>query len=278
LTVRGNVRAARHRGEPGIALAFLSLGSPLDDVAAGEEERDMSKHLKHLIALGLCAAAVAAGACAGKDSSTGAAAAAGEPVAARPASGPAASPSLLERVGRLFRREPVVKEVAAGTTLAVRFIDSLSSETSDVGQGVRAEVTRPVTVDGVETIPAGSTAQGEVTLARPPKIGGRAQLAVRFTTLKLPSGAEVPIAAGASWAGKSEKAKDAGTIAGSVIGGAILGHQVDGGKGKVVGGILGGAAGTAIAHGTHGRPLVVPAGTAVELTLETAVRVEVEVP
>ena len=169
----------------------------------------------------------------------------------------------------------MVKEVPAGTALAVRFLDGLSSETSAVGETVRAEVARPVRVGGVETIPDGSTLLGEVTAARPPKIGGRAALAVSFHTLQLPSGETADIAAGASWAGKSEKGKDAATIAGGVIGGAILGHQVDGDQGKILGGILGGAAGTAIAHGTHGRPLIVPAGSIIEMKLANPVQVEV---
>ncbi len=237
----------------------------------------MFNYWKHLIVPVGCVAALVAGACTGKNSSLAEA----QTESAQTTAGPAEprdgepSPSLLERVGHLFGREPEVKVVPAGTELAVRFVDSLSSETSRVGQGARAEVTRTVRVDGVETIPAGSTLEGEVTAAHPPKIGGRAELVVRFTRLQLPSGDEVPIDAGASWIGKSEKGKDAGTIAGSVIGGAILGHQVDGRNGKIVGGILGGAAGTALAHQTRGRPLVVPAGTAIVVELEDPVRVEI---
>lgn len=233
----------------------------------------MSNHLKALFAFVLCGVALVCGACAGKNSSS---------VAAKTDDATAVDsipepepPSLVDRVGRLFRPEPVVVEVPAGSELAARVLDSLSSETSRVGDDVRAEVTRPLSADGIVAIPAGSTVEGEVTAAHPPKIGGRAALAVRFTTLKLPSGQEVEIAAGASWTGKSEKGKDAGTIAGGVVGGAILGHQVDGKKGKVLGGIVGGAAGTAIAHGTHGKPLVVPAGTALGLTLDRPVRVAV---
>lgn len=215
----------------------------------------------------VCAASVVAGGCAGgKNSSiTGEERAA---VAERPA-------PLAERIGNLFRPATEVKEIPAGTAMAVRFVDGLSSETTGVGRRVRAEVARPVTVDGVEAIPDGSTLLGDVTVSHPPKIGGRAALAVSFHTLQLTSGKTAPVEAVVSWRGKSEKGKDAATIAGSVIGGAILGHQVDADAGKIVGGIVGGAAGTAIAHKTHGKPLVIPAGTVIELRLAAPVRVEV---
>ena len=232
--------------------------------------------LSKALTVALCAASLAASGCAaGKNSSTTAEESRPEKsVAGRSAE---RSPTLLERVGHLFTPETVVKEVPAGTALAVRFVDGLSSETSAVGETVRAKVARPVRMNGVKAIPNGSTLLGKVTASRPPKIGGRAALAVSFHTLQLPSGETAAIDAGASWAGKSEKGKDAATIAGSVIGGAILGHQADGDKGKVVGGILGGAAGTAIAHQTHGKPLVVPAGIVIEVKLGNPVRVAVAV-
>jgi Glycine zipper 2TM domain len=227
-------------------------------------------------ALLVLAAVVAGGCAAGKDSSTTGAPAATGTTADADAAQNDRPVSLLERVGHFFRPKSRVEEVPAGTMLAVRFVDGLSSATSEVGESVRAEVARAVSVRGVETIPGGSTLIGDVTVAHPPKIGGRAELAVTFHDLQLPSGEMVTVDTGASWTGKSEKAKDIATIAGAVVGGAILGHQVDGGdRGKVVGGIVGGAAGSAIAHETRGKPLVVPAGTVVELKLGAPVRIAV---
>ena len=42
-------------------------------------------------------------------------------------------------------------------------------------------------------------------------------------------------------------------------------------------GILGGATSTAIAHQTHGKPLMVPAGIVIEVKLGNPVRIEVAV-
>jgi hypothetical protein len=177
---------------------------------------------------------------------------------------------------RVFDRGPVAVTVPAGTSVAVRMLDTASSHESTVGQTVSAEVVNDVTADGEVAIPAGSTVIGEVSQARQPGIGGQAWVAVDFVSVELPSGDSAPFSATVSAYGKSERGKDVATIVGGTAAGAILGHQVeDDDEGKVIGGIVGGGIGTAIARGTKGKPAVLPAGTVVDLTLEGPVTVEV---
>lgn len=177
---------------------------------------------------------------------------------------------------RVFDRGPVEVTVPAGTAVSVRLLDTASSHESAVGQAVTAEVVSDVTVGGEVAIPAGSTVIGQVSQARRPGIGGQALVAVDFVSVELPSGDTVPLSARVSAVGKSERGKDVATIVGGTAAGAILGHQVeDGDEGKVVGGIVGGGIGTAIAKGTQGKPVTLPAGTVVDLELEGPVTVEV---
>jgi hypothetical protein len=176
----------------------------------------------------------------------------------------------------LFSSEPVVKQVPAGTPLAVRFLDTLSSHQSQPGARFATEVADPVVVDGVVAIPAGARVVGAVVEARAPRIGGRARLALSFDRLELPGGRELPIEAALARLGRSEAGKDAGTIAGSVVGGAILGHQADDAQGKAVGGIVGGAIGAAVAAATKGKPVVIPAGAVVSLELRRPVAIEIQ--
>lgn len=177
---------------------------------------------------------------------------------------------------RVFDRGPVEVTVPAGTPVAVRLLDTASSHESVVGQTVSAEVVNDVTAGGEVAIPAGSTVIGRVTEARRPGIGGQALVAVDFVSVELPSGETAPLSATVSAVGKSERGKDVATIIGGTAAGAILGHQVeDGDEGKVVGGIVGGGIGTAIAKGTRGKPVAIPAGTVVDLELEGPVTVEV---
>lgn len=186
---------------------------------------------------------------------------------------PAGDRNFFERV---FDRGPVEVTVPAGTPVAVRFLDSASSHDSAVGQSVAAEVVSDVAAGGEVAIPAGSTVIGRVSEAHRPGIGGQARVAVDFVSVELPSGGSAPFAATVSAVGRSEKGKDVATIVGGAAAGAILGHQVEGDdEGKVVGGLVGGGIGTAIARGTKGKPVVIPAGTVVDLELEGPVTVEV---
>lgn len=186
---------------------------------------------------------------------------------------PAAEPSFFERI---FEREPETRTVPAGTLLAVRFRDGLSSHTSGVGQAFRTEVTQEVSADGKAVIPAGSEILGTVTDAHAArKIGGRAILSLRFHTLVLPGGESVAIAAAFAAAGRSQAPRDAAIIGGSTLGGALLGEALHEGEGGIVGAVVGGIAGAVGAKRTHGRPVEVPAGTTMNIELTSPVTVTV---
>ncbi len=183
----------------------------------------------------------------------------------------ASEPSLLQRI---FRREPERRTVPAGTVVAVRFLDSLSSHTTSPGAAFRAEVTQDVSVDGRTAIPQGAAVLGTVSDAHPAqKIGGRAILSLDFHTLELPSGDSYPIAAAFSRRGKSEAPKDAAIIGGGTLGGALLGEAVHEGEGGVIGAVVGGLAGALGAKKTQGKPLEVAAGTVMSIELSQPVEV-----
>lgn len=175
--------------------------------------------------------------------------------------------------------EPIAKTIVAGTALDVEFIDGASSKTSQVGDAVRARVTKPVMVDGMVVIPAGAIATGRVTEAVPlKKIGGQASLGLKFESLELPGAAKTAIEAQLREQGKSETGKDAGTIAGATAGGALLGHMLSHNKtkGTLIGAAVGAAAGTGIAAGTKGQEVELPPQTLVALHLDAPLTVMVQ--
>jgi hypothetical protein len=178
---------------------------------------------------------------------------------------------------QLFASEPEPVVVPAGTVLALRLDNALSSHQTPTGASFSAVVTQEVSVGGVVAVPSGSIVRGHVTEAHPPqKIGGRAILSVSFDALETPSGQTVPIEARLARAGKSEVAKDAAIIGGSTIGGAILGNALDDHKGGTVGAIVGGIAGAIGAKKTEGKPVVLPSGTPLDITLDNSVTLEVQ--
>jgi type IV secretory pathway VirB10-like protein len=173
------------------------------------------------------------------------------------------------------RAEPAT--VSAGTVVAAEFLETLSSESSRVGDTFRARLTGDVRQGGRVVIPAGSEVVGEVTEAVAlRKVGGRAKLAVRFTDLVLPHGVSVPIDASFVGQGKSETGRDAATIGGAAAGGAVLGRVInkkDRSRGAVIGAILGAAIGTAIASRTDGEEVNIFEGSVLDLRFDAPVEI-----
>ena len=177
---------------------------------------------------------------------------------------------------RLLQPEPVPVVVPAGTVLVLRLQDTLSSHETPDGAAFSGHVTQEVSVDGHVAVPAGSIVRGNVLEARAAKkIGGRPILSLSFNELVTPDGQTVGISAHLAQAGRSEVAKDAAIIGGSTIGGAIIGEAIHEGEGGTVGAIAGAIGGTVGALKTKGKPVVLPAGTPLNIALDGAVTVEV---
>jgi len=174
--------------------------------------------------------------------------------------------------------EPVVVRLPAGTMIAVELLDELSSGVNLPGDTFRSRVLEDVVRDGYVVVPAGTTISGaveEVKSAKNKKIGGRASLLLSFEAINLGTG-DVAINAWVTQKGKSETPKDAATIGGAAVLGAIIGHQVsEDDKGTAIGAVVGGAAGTAIAAQTNGKEVIVPVGSAASLELGAPIDVRV---
>ena len=175
---------------------------------------------------------------------------------------------------------PTYREVTipAGTVLPVTLATSVGSETSRVEDPVRGTLRRPVTIKGLEALPAGTVLTGHVTSAeRSARVKGRAQIAFRFTRLDLPgAGGQVQIrTASVARAAEGTKKRDAATIGGGAVGGAIIGGIVGGGDGAAKGAAIGGAAGTGAVLATRGKEVRLASGTQLSVRLNAAVTVRV---
>ena len=188
-------------------------------------------------------------------------------------------------------------QVPTGTHLPLVLHNAISTRSAKPGDPVYFETNFPVMVDGKVAIPAGSYVSGEVTESkRAGKVKGRAQLAVRLTTMILPNGYEVNLAASPSNAGTgggettngegtivgdSDKASDAGTVirsteAGTGIGagvGAASGHI---GEGVGIGAAAGAAAGLAAVLFTRGPDAELPRGSTLEAVLDRPILLDAD--
>ncbi len=143
--------------------------------------------------------------------------------------------------------------VPAGTQLAIEVITPLSTKTNKVGDSVDARLASDLMIGDRRAAKAGASVHGTVTqvISGSNKIGGIPTLGVTFDSL-VANGASVSINAPFTKTTKSETGKDTAKIIGGAAAGAIIGHQVSSKNGAVVGGLLGGGAGTAVAHETGG--------------------------
>jgi hypothetical protein len=174
--------------------------------------------------------------------------------------------------------ELVELEIPVSSVIGLQIETPVSSERARVEDKVEARVMRDVTVDGRTAIPSGTRAIGAVTLVeRGGKLKERARLGVRFHTLVLADGTQLPIRTDVIMReGESQSGDSARKIGGAAVGGAILGALIGGKKGAVIGGATGAAGGTAVAMSGDRSEATLASGAVVTVRLSAPVQVEVE--
>jgi type IV secretory pathway VirB10-like protein len=176
--------------------------------------------------------------------------------------------------------EPKFVEVVipSSSVIGLQVDRSLSSETARVEDKVEARVTRDVMASGRRAIPAGSRMVGSVVLVdQGGKMKGAARLGVRFHTLVLGDGSQVPLRTETIFRdGQSPGNESSRKIGGAAVGGAILGAILGGGKGAVLGGATGAAGGTAVVMAGGRNAATLPAGTILTAHVSGPVTMQVE--
>jgi hypothetical protein len=167
--------------------------------------------------------------------------------------------------------------VESGSPIAVEIREAISTRYSRPGDSFRARLAGDLlAADGRVAVREGAAVTGHVVEVRKSqRIGGRPSLLVSLDRIELPDGSSAPLQASWSTRGKSQTPKDAATIGGATVGGAVLGRILDKGDGDVIGGLLGAAAGTAIAHQKVGQPIVLGEGAILRMHLRAPIEVRV---
>ncbi len=172
-------------------------------------------------------------------------------------------------------------DIPAGQILHCRLTATLSTGIDKTGDPFTATVSEPLSVEGQSVIPAGSILQGRITeLDRPGHLKGVGQMLLSVESIRLPSGAAIPVSAtlvGEHGAHGAKVVNEEGTIEGpnsrlrtlAVIGGGTA-------AGGLVGAIfhatpwglaVGGAAGLVDRAMHRGKDLNLPAGTGLDFEL-----------
>jgi hypothetical protein len=199
------------------------------------------------------------------------------PIAASPIETARETPRVVDPLpAAIAQFEEVV--LPSSSVIGLEIDTPLSSERARIEDRVEARVTRDVMADERVAIPAGSRVVGAVTVVeRGGKVKQSARLGVRFHTLVLADGREMPLSTEPVYReGESPAAGSARKIGGAAIGGAILGAIIGGGKGAVIGGATGAAGGSAVVMSGDRHAATLAPGTVVTVRLSAPATIEVQ--
>jgi len=171
-------------------------------------------------------------------------------------------------------------ELGEGTTIRVRLLGRLSTQSSEKGEAFRSRVASDVMQGGRVLIPAGAEIDGRIVQVSSGHAGGHGSMRLRPETVLLPDGARFRLHAEVTgtpgsrthMAGEnaivpdSRLKRDGIEYGGAVGGGAVTGAVVGGPVGAVAGGLIGAGVITAHLLVSHPQATLEP-GTAMLLTL-----------
>jgi hypothetical protein len=171
--------------------------------------------------------------------------------------------------------------IAAGSTLNLTSGSRICTNTNKVGDHFTATVTNAITGSNGAVIPAGATADVEVTeLKRSENANDNVVMGFRVTSVRF-NGHTYPVSATTSYADVSKvknqpKNKDIQKVVGGAaigaIAGQILGHST---KATVIGAAVGGVAGAGAAAATANYEGCVNSGGKITATLNSATQVNI---
>jgi len=164
--------------------------------------------------------------------------------------------------------------IPSGTTLAVRLVDTIDSETAQPGQTFHATLDSPLAVEGDVAIPAGYEVEGHVVDVKSAgKFAGQSLLALQLDRISV---------GGKYYNIQTDQYRRQGTSrgkntaekvgAGAAIG-AIIGGIAGGGKGAAIGAAAGGGLGGGVQAATHGQQIKLPSETVLNFTLQGSLTV-----
>ncbi len=169
---------------------------------------------------------------------------------------------------------PAKVTIPSGTTLAVRLVDTIDSETSQAGQTFHATLDSPLAVEGEVAIPAGYNVEGHVVDVKSAgKFAGQSVLVLQLDRISA-GGKYYNIQTDQYKREGSSRGKNTAEKVGAGAGiGAIIGALAGGGKGAAIGAAAGGGLGGGVQAATKGQQIKLPSETVLNFTLQAPLTV-----
>ena len=164
--------------------------------------------------------------------------------------------------------------IPADTSITIRMVDSVNSETSRLGQTFMASLDEPIVVNDRILVPRGADVMTKlVDNEEAGKLQGRTVQTLALVSLNV-NGQWMEMSSNdVRTESASQGSKTAKLAGGGAVLGAILGGIAGGGKGAAIGTISGAAVGTGASVATSGQKVVIPSETRLTFRLQTAARI-----
>lgn len=148
--------------------------------------------------------------------------------------------------------------IPTGTQIDVRITESLSSETTAIGEAFHGSLQEDLVINGKVIFPKGAEVTGRVTDAKPSgRLSAPGLLELSLTSIKAGDVSARVVTEPLKIEGESHTRSNTTKIGAGAAVGAVIGAIAGGGKGAAIGTVVGGAAGTGAAAATGKRAATV---------------------
>jgi hypothetical protein len=157
--------------------------------------------------------------------------------------------------------------VASGTSIAIRLVDSIDSETAQPGQTFRGTLDAALPTDG-DAVPSGYDIKGHVEDVKSAgKFKGQSLLVLQLDSISLSGRSFMIDADPYRRQGSNRTTNTAEKVGAGAVLGAIIGGIAGGGKGAAIGAAAGGGVGGGVQAATKGQQIKLPSETVLNFTL-----------
>ncbi len=164
--------------------------------------------------------------------------------------------------------------IPSGTSLSVRLIDPIDSETAQDGDTFHATLNAPLTVEGEVAVPAGYEVEGHVaTVHSAGKFAGQSLLDLQLDRIKVHDKHYAIQTDQYEKKASSRSKNTAEKVGGGAVLGAIIGGLAGGGKGAGIGAAAGAGVGGGVQAASKSKQIKLPSETVLNFTLQAPVTV-----
>lgn len=168
---------------------------------------------------------------------------------------------------------PLGVTIPADTSITVRMIEAVNSQTARLGQTFRASLDEPVFANGQEVIGRGADVICKLVEDRQSgKLTGRTVLTLALVSIAV-GGREVPVTSSdVRTESSSRGARTGAAVGGGAALGAVIGALAGGGKGAAIGAASGATLGAGAEVLTQGQTVKIPSETRLSFRLQSPVQ------